>query len=169
MFFFEKNVNIIFNNFLITYLRIFYASFPISESQNSYKSKPWLTNGTRIACANKTKHYLTPRNNDSNQKEYYKKYCQILTTVIMSAKKKLYYNKLLLKSNNKPKTTWNIVKTITNNKNAINNISTININDKFSSNPLAIANAFNSYFYLYLKISLSKTFLERILLIIMIQ
>ena len=63
----------------------------------------------------------------------------------MSAKK-LYYNKLLLKSNNKPNTTWNIVKTITNNKNTINNISTMNIKDKLSSNPLAIANAFNTNF-----------------------
>jgi len=63
----------------------------------------------------------------------------------MSAKK-LHYNKLLLKSNNKPKTTWNIVKTITNNKDTINNILTMNINDKISSNPLAIANAFNTYF-----------------------
>jgi hypothetical protein len=60
--------------------------------------------------------------------------------------KKLHYNKLLLKSNNKPKTAWNIVKTITNNKNIINTISTMNINDKLSSNPLAITNAFNSYF-----------------------
>jgi len=66
--------------------------------------------------------------------------------VIMAAKKKIHYNKLLLKSNNKTKTTWNIVKTITNNKNTINTISTMNFNDKLSSNPLAIANAFNSYF-----------------------
>jgi hypothetical protein len=52
--------------------------------------------------------------------------------VIMAAKK-LHYNKLLLKSNNKPKTTQNIVKTIntiTNNKNTISTISTMNINDK---------------------------------------
>jgi hypothetical protein len=63
----------------------------------------------------------------------------------MSAKK-LHYNKLLLKSNNKPKTTWNIVKTITNNKDTINNILTMNIKDKISSNPLAIANAFHIYF-----------------------
>jgi hypothetical protein len=62
----------------------------------------------------------------------------------MSAKK-LYYNKLLLNSN-KPKTTWNIVKTITNNKNTNNNISTMNIKDKLFSNLLAIANAFNTSF-----------------------
>jgi hypothetical protein len=50
-----------------------------------------------------------------------------------------------LNSNKKPKTTWNIVRTITNNKN-INNISTMNIKDKLSSNPLATANALNTYF-----------------------
>jgi len=51
--FLEENANIIFNNFLNTYLRIFYASFPITKSENSYKSKPWLTNGIRISCAKK--------------------------------------------------------------------------------------------------------------------
>jgi hypothetical protein len=59
--------------------------------------------------------------------------------------KKLYFNKLLLKSNNKPKTTWNIVKTINNNKNNINNIPIMNLKDKLSSNPQAITNAFNTY------------------------
>jgi len=88
--FLEENVNIIFNNFLNTYLRIFNASFIINKSQNFYKSKPWLTNGIRISCANKRKLYLTYRNsNDPNHKAYYKKYCQILTTVIMAAKKTL--------------------------------------------------------------------------------
>jgi len=53
--FLEENVNIIFNNFLNAYLRIFYSSFPITKSQNSHKSKPWLTNGIRISCANKRK------------------------------------------------------------------------------------------------------------------
>jgi len=168
--FLEENVNIIFNNFLNTYLRIFYASFPVTKSQNSYKSNPWLTNGIKISYVNKRKLYLTYRNsNDPNHKEYYKKYCQILTTVIMAAKK-LHYNKFLLKSNNKPKTIWNLVKTITNNKNTINTISTMNINDKLSSNPLAIANAFNSYFSSVAEYLRIKTFLERkLLLIIMIQ
>ena len=144
-----KNVNIIFNNFLNTYLRNFYASFPINKLQNSYNSKPWLTNGIRISCANKWKLHLTFRNSNNcpSNKEYYKKYCQILSMVIMAAKK-LLYNKLLLKSSNKPKTNWTIVKTITNNKNTINAISTTNVNDKLSSNPLAIVNAFNATFHM---------------------
>ena len=68
-----------------------------------------------------------------------------MTKVILSAKK-LYYNNLLLKSSNKTKTTWNIVKTIANYKDTINNLSPMNIKDKISNNPVAIANAFNSYF-----------------------
>ena len=83
--------------------------------------------------------------NDPSHKEYYKKYCQVLSTVIKLATKH-YYNKLLLESNNKPKTTWNIVKTITNSKNTIYNIPPMNINNKISSNPLVTANAFNTYF-----------------------
>jgi len=90
--FLEKNVNIIFNTFLNTYLRIFYASFPKIKLQNTYKPKPWLTTGIR-SCANKRKPYLTYRNsNDPNHKEYYKKYCHILSTVIKSAKNIIIIN-----------------------------------------------------------------------------
>jgi len=79
--------------------------------------------------------------------EYYKKYCQILTTDIVAAKQ-LHYNKLLLKSNNKTTNNWNMVKTITIDKNIINTISTMNINDKLSSSPLAIANVSTATFQL---------------------
>ena len=51
--FLEKDVNILFNNFLNTYLRIFFASFPNTKTKNAYKPKPWLTTGIRISCANK--------------------------------------------------------------------------------------------------------------------
>ena len=118
----------------------------------------WLTTGVRISCANKRKLYLTYRNSDDpNFKEYYKKYCRNLARVIMSAKK-LHYNKRLLKSNNKLETTWNIVKTITNNKDTINNILTMNMKDKISSNPLAIVNVFNTYFSPVAENLLTKNF-----------
>jgi hypothetical protein len=51
-----------------------------------------------------------------------------------------------LNSNNKARTNWNIVKTITNNNNTSSNISSVKINDKLSSDSLTIANAFNVYF-----------------------
>jgi len=40
----------------------------------------------------------------------------------------MHFDKLILKSTNKTKTAWNIVKTITNNRNTTNNIATMNIN-----------------------------------------
>jgi len=53
--FLEKNVNIIFNNFLNTFLRIFYSSFPLNKSQYSYNQKPCLTSGLEF-------NVLTKRN-----------------------------------------------------------------------------------------------------------
>ena len=67
----DNKVNIIFNNFLNIYLRIFNTSFPIKKIQESLKHKPWLTSGIRTFCANKRKLYLARRNsNDLNFKIY---------------------------------------------------------------------------------------------------
>jgi len=74
--------------------------------------------------------------------------------------KSLYHNRLLLILN-KPKTTWNSVRTITNNKNINNNISTMNIKDKLMSNPRDIANAFNTYFSSVAENLLIKNFLGK--------
>jgi hypothetical protein len=130
--------------------------FLLKKSKYSHNTKPWLTTGIRTSCANKRKLYLLYRSsNDSNLKKYCKNYCKILSTVIVAAKKQ-YYNKLLLKSNNKAKATWNIVKTVTNSNNISNNISSMKINDKLSSDSLTIANAFNVYFS-----SLAENFLNK--------
>jgi hypothetical protein len=57
--FLESNVNTTFNNFLNTFLRIFYSSFPVNKLYHSHKQKPWLTTGIKISCANKRTLYLT--------------------------------------------------------------------------------------------------------------
>jgi len=144
--FLEKDINILFNNFLNTYLRIFYASFPNVKTKHTHNPKPWITSGIRTSCTNKRKLYLTyTQSNNLTLKEHYKAYCQTLSKIIMLAKK-LYYNNLINKSNNKPKTTWNIVRTITNNGKVKNNRTTMNVKNKLTNNPLTIANAFNKYF-----------------------
>ena len=51
-----------------------------------------------------------------------------------------------MKSTNKSKSTWNIVKTVMNNRNTTYNIASMNINKNFINNPITIANAFNAYF-----------------------
>ena len=76
--FLENNVNIIFNNFLNTYLRIFNTCFPIVKTHVSQKLKPWLTTGIRTSCANKRRLYESYRiNNSAKFEEYYKNYCKI--------------------------------------------------------------------------------------------
>ena len=139
--FLEDNVNIIFNNFLNTYLRIFNASFPVVKSKESTKSNPWLTTGIRISCTTKRNLYATYRNSmDPNFKAYYKKYCKILSSVIRAAKK-MHFDSLIRKSTNKIKTTWNIVKSLTNNKTTTNKTNTRDFNNNQKT-----ANAFNLYF-----------------------
>jgi hypothetical protein len=70
----------------------------------------------------------------------------------------MHFDKLISKSTNKSRATWNIVKTITNNKDSTNNVTTMNINNTLTSNPLSIANAFNSYFSTVAKDLITKNF-----------
>jgi hypothetical protein len=72
-----------------------------------------------------------------------------------------------MKSNNKPKSSWNLVRAITNNKNTTNNITTMNVNNKLSNNPLTIANAFNTYFLSVAENHLIKNFPGKNLLTIL--
>jgi hypothetical protein len=138
----DNDVNTLFNTFLNTYLKIFYACFPTIKKNEHKTFKPWLTTGIRILCANRRKIYVTYRiSNNLNYKTHYK----ILSSVITTAKN-MYFDKLILKSTNRPSTTWNMVKTVTNNATTASNIAEMNINNTLISNPSTIANAFNAYF-----------------------
>ena len=48
-----NDVNLIFNKFLNTYLRIFYSIFPSNKSFVKDTSKGWLTRGILISCRHK--------------------------------------------------------------------------------------------------------------------
>jgi hypothetical protein len=103
--FLYDDVNLSFNYFLNTYLRIFYSSFPIKKIHYTSHTKAWLTQGIKISCINKRKLFLNSRNsNDCEIKNYYNKYCKVLVDVIKLAKK-IHYNNLLVNSSNKTKTT----------------------------------------------------------------
>jgi len=77
--------------------------------------------------------------------KYYKKYCRILTNIIKLAKKR-YYNNIITCSNNKTKTTWNIIKHTSYIKPNSQNITPINIDGGISFNSQTIADTFNTYF-----------------------
>ena len=51
----------------------------------------------------------------------------------------MYFNNKLVNSTNKPKTTWNIIKTVTNNKKNPNEILKIEINGKIATHHKTIA------------------------------
>ena len=102
------------------------------RTKSIQNSKAWLTAGIKTSCGNKRKLYLLCRkSNDAELKIYYKYYCKILSKVIILTKK--YYNNKLANPTNKPKTTWSIIKTITNNKKNPNNISMMEIDGKITS------------------------------------
>jgi hypothetical protein len=61
---------------------------------------------------------------------------------VITVAKSLHYNKLISQSDNKQKTTWNIIKTLTNNKKPSNITTLINTNDKSSTNLINITNAY---------------------------
>jgi len=108
--------------------------------------KAWLTTGIKTSCSNKRKLYLLYRkSNDPKLKIYYKNYCKILSKVIILAKK-MYYNNELANSTSKPKTTWSIIKTITNNKKNLNNILVMEIDGKIMAHHQTIAEKFNNYY-----------------------
>ena len=145
----SRDTNIIFNNFLDTFLKTFNATFPkIKKPIKTQKldNKNWITTGIKTSCNNKRKLYLLCReNNDPKLKKHYKEYCKVLTRVITLAKK-LYYSAKLINSTNKPKTAWNIIKTITNNQNKLNKTIMMKLEGQLTTDSQTIAEELNTYF-----------------------
>ena len=74
------DVDTMFNNFLNTYLRIFFHTFPLKKCQNNYNNKPWNIPVIIISSQHKRNLYLLCRSiKDSKLNNYYKKYCRILS------------------------------------------------------------------------------------------
>jgi len=55
------DVNLMYNSFLNTYLRIFYASFPLTRVTSQNKCNQWLTVGIRTSCKRKRELFLLNR------------------------------------------------------------------------------------------------------------
>jgi len=85
------------------------------------------------------------KSNDPKLKIYYRNYCKILSKVIILANK-MYYSSKLANSTNKPKSTWSIIQTITNNKKNLNNILMMEIYGKITTHRKTVAEKFNNYY-----------------------
>ena len=111
-----KDVNLTFNSFLNSFLRIFNSSFPAIQRvgiKSKVASITWITKGIKISCKHTRELYLlTKKNEDISIKSHYKRYYKILCKVIIVAKRKAC-NNYINKSQNKMKTTWQIINTET--------------------------------------------------------
>ena len=135
-----------FNSILNTYLRIFYSSFPLLRIKDRNYKNNWITSGIETSCKHKRELFLLIRNdNNPAMKHYYKKYCKILTQVIKEDKR-MTLSKTILKSNNKSKTTWNIINELLGKQRPSQDIHEIIIGEKHLRNQHNIAEAFNKYF-----------------------
>jgi hypothetical protein len=61
-----NDVNLSINNFLNTYLRMFYSSFPMKKIHYTSHTRAWLTQGIKISCTNKRKLFLKSRNSNDD-------------------------------------------------------------------------------------------------------
>jgi hypothetical protein len=142
----SNDVDTVFNSFLNAYLRIFHSSFPLKKSSSKTKINSWITPGIKISCHRKRELYSWYRNtNDIHFKNYYKLYCKILSRVINAAKR-LHYDRLIVNSDNKMKTTWNIVKSVTGKRSWNKSVQSVDINGALSENQQLIADSFQNYF-----------------------
>ena len=129
-----------------TYLRIFYSCCPLIKIKNNTNTISWITLGIKTSCKRKRELFLLNRNNNNPAlKKYYKTYCKILAKVIKEAKR-LSYNNRILKSDNKVKTTWNIINELSGKQHSTNVIQKLSTEGSLLTNQYDIVEAFNKYF-----------------------
>jgi len=64
----------------------------------------------------------------------------------MTEAEKQHYSRLIAKSNNKIRTTWNIIKKETETVHSVEQVPTLLVNDEKLRDPTHMANAFNNFF-----------------------
>jgi len=127
---------------------IFNSSFPLQTTRIREKltNNKWITKGIKISCKDKIKLYLACRQNNNKEiKLHYRVYSRILANVIREAKT-MYYNKKILKSNNKYKTTWDIIKEVTGQQHPESDVQGLKVENDHLTDPQEIEEVFNDYF-----------------------
>jgi hypothetical protein len=127
-------------------INIFEPSFPITYKCIGKINNNWIAQGIKISCKHKRSLYINSRNsNDPNTRAFYIKYCKIPNNVIKKAKKQ-HYSRLIAKSNNKIKTTWNVIKRETGKIHLTEQMASLLTNNEKVKDPGTVANAFNNFF-----------------------
>ena len=109
----------------------------------------WIIRGIKISCKHKRSLCaFSKNNNDPKPKAHYIKYCEILRKLIKEAKKQHYF-RLIAKSNNKVKTTWNIIKKETGKVHSMEQVPHLTVNDEKLKDPTDVANGSNNFFIIF--------------------
>jgi len=110
----------------------------------SHKFKPWITNSL-IDCINYK--YVLFRKFKRSQIPFqrYNSYKNLLTRIIRRSKVRYFYTKFNACKNN-PRTTWRTINTLMNRKVSRSEVNEIRDGNRVLSQPVDIANHFNSYF-----------------------
>jgi hypothetical protein len=87
---------------------------------------------------------LTKNRKDPKAKVRFIKYCKILRKFIKEAKKQ-NCSRLTVKSNNKIKTTWNIIKKEIGKIRSVEQVPTLLVNNEKLKYPTEVAKAFNNF------------------------
>jgi len=142
----NNDIDLMYNSFLNTYLRIFHSSFPYKQIKRRTNKYSWLTPRIKTSCKCKRELFLLfSGGNNPALKQYYKLYCTILAKVIKQAKRKTFSDRIL-KSNYKAKTTWSIVNELIGKQQITHEIQKLDIESNYITNQHDIAEALNKYF-----------------------
>jgi exonuclease III len=137
-----------FSEFYQKFTAIFNDCFPLIESKSRYKSrKPWLTDGLKKSIKVKNKLYAKFVKSKSNADLVaYRDYKKALRSILRRAERQ-HYDNLFLRHRNNMRKSWDVIKEVMNIQRTSNPKISLMINNKETSDPLEVANAFNSFFF----------------------
>ena len=145
-----ENVQQSYDNFSETFFSLYNLYFPMITkkiNKNTHKINPWMTAGLLISRQNKINLCsISIKIPTQYNIEKYKKFRNLYSKILRHSKK-LYFQKKLIENQSNLKKTWEIIKQATKQRNKDNHkILTLNINNKYFSDPKEMAEHFNHYF-----------------------
>ena len=108
--------------------------------------KPWITRGIFKSIKTKQKLYLTHFIHDnSNEKQIFKRYANQLNRIKV-ASKKMFYQNAVERSKCNSQLMWSTIKSLLSSSNSSSLPQTLKLDGSVTSDPVLMAEGFNSYF-----------------------
>jgi hypothetical protein len=143
------NVNLSFDEFWKIFSALYDINFPYKTVRRNKAVHPincFMTPGLIVSRTNKHKlHMLAIRSPTVVNVTKYKTYRNIFNSLVRNSKK-LYFTENLKRNQKNPRNTWKLLKEAINSNKCSNKIDSIQVNDHMSTDPLEMAEEFNSFF-----------------------